>query len=438
MFEFEEIIKQMRGADNALESLKSFDHQLDVKSAFLDQQQHWLSLVDAASAAKSLSPSALESIRKATIGNDSANYALREIEAREQTEREHLTRLIGVQASQDYLSKYQSAITAASSAYATLNNYSHRNEAIAALSSAHENLSHILSHRLTLDSIAANATWHDIGATYRSMTANAAAEFAVMRHSAMVADSALLAQQECLKMEWARLSTAQVVGIPDISSAGRTFTTVVGAYSDLMRSIDQERYTLASFAPIVSSGPPIEIFTGARVFNFLAPESDDVEEIDVIEPPSNYQTEIDASLEDLLASVNPKFQKLWQGARTALHSNNPDYGRHVTTSLRELVSHLLRTLAPDEQVKSWSSHPEHFVEGHPTRKARMQFMCRGINHGPFEKFLAADVKLNIELIDLFNRGTHGIESAFTHPQLQALLVRTASFVRFVVLVSRAQ
>ena len=52
--------------------------------------------------------------------------------------------------------------------------------------------------------------------------------------------------------------------------------------------------------------------------------------------------------------------------------------------------------------------------------------------GAYEKFLAKDIAGMLELIDLFQQGTHGIEPSFTEHQLHALRFRVESALRFLL------
>ena len=74
-----------------------------------------------------------------------------------------------------------------------------------------------------------------------------------------------------------------------------------------------------------------------------------------------------------------------------------------------------------------------FHDGRPTRAARVLYICRGINHGPFTDFISADVKANIECINLFQRGTHELLITFSEHQIKTLVVRTESLLRFLLL-----
>lgn len=190
--------------------------------------------------------------------------------------------------------------------------------------------------------------------------------------------------------------------------------------------------------PIVSSGPPVEVFTNAGILEALFRPIKQEQSADFeIEASRAIENEIEASLDDLLSALNSDFHRLLQGAKDALRSGNPDRARHITSSLRELFTHVLHTIAPDLEVMEWSSDPTHFHDGRPTRSARVLYVCRRINHGPFTQFMSADVKASLDLINMFQRGTHEIASGFTEGQLRLLVVRTESLLRFLLLTHRA-
>ncbi len=59
--------------------------------------------------------------------------------------------------------------------------------------------------------------------------------------------------------------------------------------------------------------------------------------------------------ESRLAGVDSAFLIVYRGATTALDAQGPDWRRHVSTSVRELVDHLLSTLAPDSALIAYHS-----------------------------------------------------------------------------------
>ena len=71
---------------------------------------------------------------------------------------------------------------------------------------------------------------------------------------------------------------------------------------------------------------------------------------------------------------------------------------------------------------------------HPTRQARLLFICRGVNHDPFRRFVNKDVSAHLELIQILQRGTHELSIGLTYEQLRALVVRTESLLRFILVI----
>lgn len=265
-----------------------------------------------------------------------------------------------------------------------------------------------------------------------------AAELALKAHSAAIVETGFLAQERLSRVPWEYLHDTTQLKAHDLSAARASFTILSEHYSELMRSFGNREDLITMVPPIVSSGPPVEVFTNAGVLAALfrpikQAKSSDFE----IEASSDIENEVEASLDDLLSALNSDFRRLLQGARDALGSDNPDRARHITSSLRELFTHVLHTMAPDLEVKEWSSDPTHFHDGRPTRAARVLYVCRRINHGPFAQFMGTDVKASLDLINMFQRGTHEVASGFTSGQLRLLVVRTESLLRFLLLTHRA-
>lgn len=144
------------------------------------------------------------------------------------------------------------------------------------------------------------------------------------------------------------------------------------------------------------------------------------------------QQETESAIEELLGKLNVELMRLLHGARQSLESTNPDKVRHFATSLRELFTHVLHTLSPDDQVKNWSNSPTHYDRGKPTRRARLLYICRSLNHGPFSDFIEKDIDAVLEFLKLFQRGTHEITPTYTDSQLKIMLVRMESALRFLL------
>lgn len=135
----------------------------------------------------------------------------------------------------------------------------------------------------------------------------------------------------------------------------------------------------------------------------------------------------------LLQAVDPGLARPYMGAHDAVRGRSADRTRHVLSSLRELWNHLLHRLAPDEHVLSWASRDdkELFNEGRPTRKARVLYICRDLNHEPLTDFVVHDTRALVKLVEFFNR-VHELEPKLTDEQLRALLLRTDSWLTYIL------
>lgn len=338
---------------------------------------------------------------------------------------------------------YRSAIESVQPAFDRLSEFVRHSPAMALLADAHSSFASALARQADLEnmaraSIVLSSHWKESIAAYQRLGKDlAAAELALKSHYMTVAESAFLAQERLLRVPWDSLGGATKLAPAEFSGIGNVFTTLTETYRSLMQSFEMHEHFMASFPPIVSGGPPLEILTSARVLDCLSRRSSELESIEIdSRVDSDLEDELDATIDDLLAALNTELRSVWLGAKEALRSGNPDRGRHVVVSLRELVTHVLQALAPDDEVQSWTSDPSHFRDRRPTREARVLFVCRGVNHGPFAKFVSADVRASIEFIGLFQRGTHELSVSFSEMQLRALVTRTESLLRFLLVTSR--
>jgi hypothetical protein len=188
--------------------------------------------------------------------------------------------------------------------------------------------------------------------------------------------------------------------------------------------------------------PTAEAFTSAEVVEELAlepsPENGESgkEEDKEREERRGIRTDIKADakqqLRPALQDLDPNLVKLWDGGLQAIGSTNPDKVRHFTASLRELVREVMHRLAPDQEIKRWNSNPALYHQGRPTRKARLQYICRSIDQPIYKDFVAIDYKVFIQTIDGFNKGTHLSEADFTKEQLDSMETRTAQALLFLL------
>ena len=213
------------------------------------------------------------------------------------------------------------------------------------------------------------------------------------------------------------------------------------SYSNLTASAKEIILEKPSSARIISELPALEILNSVEVLETVsAPEintetnqiEDELEEEK--ESLKNEILEKREGIEKLLINIgSPDLVPMWQGAKSALNStDNPDSARHCAVSLRELFTHVIHRLSPDDEIKKWNDDKELIHNGKPTRRARLLYICRSVNHDIFSDFIAKDVDAILEIVKLFQRGTHEVTIPFTHKQLIALQTRIESTINYLI------
>lgn len=296
-----------------------------------------------------------------------------------------------------------------------------------AILSANTVIADIIDERKLLDRLATQAA---------TATSAGLADIARLNQYSAIGEISLAAQEMMAGVEFADILNAHSISSKHLKALEDSFRGFTESYSILYREIQASKVDISSFDWFVADLPPIEIYTGAGLAHVISrPIPSEGEPAFPFE--QDFIADIENSLEEMLGKTNPSFVKMWRGAKLALKSSNPDRFRHVTVSLRELITHVLYGIAPDEAVSGWTSDPKHFHNGRPTRAARLLFACRNINNGPFVSFVKSDVKAHLSFIDVFQEGTHKPDSSFTEEQMEVLIVRTETFLRFLLTVATA-
>lgn len=182
------------------------------------------------------------------------------------------------------------------------------------------------------------------------------------------------------------------------------------------------------------SGATREIFTTSYALDEVYISDEPERERDVSEIQLIAEVEQETSIcIRLLEEVDPALARPYIGAHDALRSRSADRARHVLSSLRELWNHLLRRLAPDEHVIAWvpGEGKELLHDGRPTRRARVLYVCRSLNNEPLSDFVVQDTRALVKLVEVFNH-VHELESELTDEQLRALLLRTDSWLTYIL------
>lgn len=209
-----------------------------------------------------------------------------------------------------------------------------------------------------------------------------------------------------------------------------SFLGLSDSYSTLLKSFEANPLSYTQISPSISKIAPLEYFSIANLLEAISVDEDITPEEELLKNEIQYENEI--SLSSHLPKINEGLYKMWKGAIEAYNSNNSDRVRHFSTSIRELYTHLIHILAPDEAIKKWTSDVSYYHEGRPTRKARLLYICRNINNEPFNIFVKKDVEATIAFIDIFQKGTHDIDPFFSPNHLVTIKSKAESTLKFLL------
>lgn len=211
------------------------------------------------------------------------------------------------------------------------------------------------------------------------------------------------------------------------------FDRLTRSYGLFYEEFTHSEQSILSQPPTVTARPAAQYFAAVDLLeSTTGTELEDEQEAEVIKVRESVGAENAAALDECLARRFDDLTVLVRGARQTFASKHDDYVRHFTTSLRELFTHVLHRLAPDEEVKKFSADPADFPNGRPTRSVRLRYICRAINSGRFTDFVKKDVAAMLAFVDLFQSGTHEVVASYTEPQLRALLSRMEGTIRFLL------
>jgi hypothetical protein len=254
--------------------------------------------------------------------------------------------------------------------------------------------------------------------------------FSVQSGLLRATECALFAEKSLSAISMTSLGSRIGVSASVQQSLLQSMTGLSSSYSALMKSFSDNPVSFSTLGPTLTRQAPIEYFSSANFLEVISVEEDVTAEEEIIKNEILYESEY--KLSEYLPKLDPGLYKLWKGAIEALQSNNSDKIRHFTTSLREIYTHVMHILAPDQMINNWSKHPEHYVNSRPTRKARLQFICRNINNDPFKDFVEKDIATTLAFIDLFQSGTHKIDSELTEEQLKVIKSKAESSLKYLL------
>ena len=219
------------------------------------------------------------------------------------------------------------------------------------------------------------------------------------------------------------------------SSVQDSISALTISYGTLIESFGSVA-DVVKLPSIALSGATREVSTTGYALEVLYPFDDALETED---EEAEVYTDFDGAVESsalvvLLERTGSEFVATYRGAVEALNGDNPDRSRHVLSSLRTLVDHLHRKLAPRGKVRDWiveRGYHAYLDNGSPTRRAQILYMSKDIESEPLTKFIEADTKTVEELYTLYNR-LHSLGTGISDSQLRAIVLRTESYLEYIL------
>jgi hypothetical protein len=220
----------------------------------------------------------------------------------------------------------------------------------------------------------------------------------------------------------------------DVAYLGKSFMDYFSLHSEFQKDFQENRKWIASIASELAAR---ELFTATALVKsiFVGEGSKEYDENEIIKEKISIET--NDRLQLLLLELDPDLVNLWQGAKEAINSDNPDNARHFNVSLRELFTHVLHKLAPDKEIKSWSANPDDFKDGRPTRDARLRYIYREVDDDSFGILIKKSISFSKELMDFLNRSTHKPRINMRDMQFRVIMINIELLISQLIEVSRS-
>ncbi len=255
-------------------------------------------------------------------------------------------------------------------------------------------------------------------------------EFVIQSSLGKIAEMSLLSENIFAGFDPSDLGKNIGMALGEKTKIGASLFEMTDSYAHLFKEFQIQPDQLVDLGPLIIRGASVEYFNEANLCGLLSVEQHGAVRGELVQ--SEIAEENELSLQKKLSQVDSRLIRLWEGAKQTIKSDNPDKARHFSISIRELLTHVLHKLAPNEEIRRWTSEEEYFHEGNPTRKARLMYICRKISAEPFERFFEKDVAATLEFMDLFQDGTHAVQPSMTDKHLQAFKARAEATIKYIL------
>ena len=206
-------------------------------------------------------------------------------------------------------------------------------------------------------------------------------------------------------------------------SYGRRVVSLSHSYREIFAGLTID-FVLPDF---VTELPPRDMVVKSTIVSSRAPDFEPDDAVIDLDDPAYARSDVDL----MLADVDPGLVTMLDEAVEVAFSTATGRVRHASVSLRELATHVLHRLAPDDEIRRWSQDPTHFHNDRPTRQARVLYVCRHVNYGPYSKYLKKSVGATVAFFETLN-GLHDVRPDVCDFQLRLMLTDAIGILRFLL------
>jgi hypothetical protein len=207
-------------------------------------------------------------------------------------------------------------------------------------------------------------------------------------------------------------------------SLGRRLVSLSDSYRDIFTGLTEIDFALPNF---VTELPPRDMVVKSTIVSSRAVDFEPKNATIDLDDPAYARSDVDLMLADLDADLVTMLDE----AMEVVFSTSTGKVRHASVSLRELTTHVLHRLASDDEIVAWSKDPNHYHNGRPTRQARVLYVCRHVNYGPYGEYLRKSVNATVAFFDALN-GLHDVRPDVCDFQLQLMLTDAIGILRFLL------
>ena len=221
------------------------------------------------------------------------------------------------------------------------------------------------------------------------------------------------------------MSSIQFDSLPALDrSLGRRLASLSNSYRDIFAGLPKVEFPLPDFMVELPARDLIVKTTivSSRTINFKPADAT----ID-LRDPAYARSDVDL----MLADLDPVLITMLDEAVEVVFGTSGGRVRHASVSLRELSMHVLHQLAPDGEVFAWTQDQNHYHEGRPTRQARVLYVCRHLNYGPYGRYLKKSVSATVAFFDTLNC-LHEVRPDVSDFQLRLMLTDVIGILRFLL------